>query len=223
MSVLSKTKRMFATGSLIGVMALTGLASAYEGGFGNSTNDFGQPSSDVNFDVRNEPEMVVEAANIGSRPLYCDGIMYLKSPRRAEAYMFRFRDSTGQYDEALMSSLHWFLRCADGTWQHMDVKVIEFLNYVSKLLGDPLIEILSAYRSPAYNAKLALVNENVAKNSLHMYGKAIDFRVAGVRTRDLCAYALAARNTLGYGGVGCYQTGGFVHIDSGPFKHWKKK
>lgn len=154
---------------------------------------------------------------------YCKGELRLVSGlRTGEEYLFRYRDERGNYDQDILNRLNWFLRCADGSWQYMDVVAIESLNYMSKLLGDPLIRVHSAYRSPSYNAKLAVNNENVARNSLHMYGKALDFSIKGVDTRTTCSYALLARNTIGSGGVGFYPRAGFVHLDSGPTRQWVK-
>jgi len=200
--------------SAIVVLTFSSSVFASYGDFGSLDNELSPSGADIASEV-----MPASA----EKPLYCEGKLNLYSPRRNEGYEFKFRDSYGVYDEPLMSSLYWFLRCADGSWQFMDIKVIELLNYISKILGDPVINITSAYRSPGYNRKLASSNENVARNSLHMYGKAIDFRIPGMPTKEVCAYALFARNTLGYGGVGCYQTAGFVHIDSGPIRQWAKK
>lgn len=152
---------------------------------------------------------------------YCKGILNLSSGLRPkEEYSFSFRDEHGNYDQTALSQLNWFLRCADGSWQYMDLAAIESLNYMSKTMGDPLIVIHSAYRSPPYNARLGKNNENVARNSLHMYGRALDFSVKGVDIKTVCSHALLARNTIGFGGVGYYPRSGFVHLDSGPARQW---
>ena len=56
----------------------------------------------------------------------------------------------------------------------------------------------------------------VAKRSLHMDGQAIDIRVSGVPLADLrdAAWSLQA------GGVGYYPREQFVHVDTGPVRHW---
>jgi uncharacterized protein YcbK (DUF882 family) len=56
----------------------------------------------------------------------------------------------------------------------------------------------------------------VAKNSLHMQGKAIDVRLRGVpcsRLRDLALQ-------LNAGGVGYYAKSAFVHLDTGRVRSW---
>lgn len=151
---------------------------------------------------------------------YCEGRLRLTSSIHGESYDFRFRDTAGNYDQNTLSALNWFLRCKDGTWQYMDLKAIETLNYLSALLDVPKIRVNSGYRSPQYNAKLAKGNENVARNSLHQYGCALDISVPGIPIKDVCSHALLARNTMGYGGVGYYPRSDFVHLDSGPTREW---
>ena len=54
----------------------------------------------------------------------------------------------------------------------------------------------------------------MAKNSMHILGKAIDFSVPSLRMSQL---ARAVR-THAKGGAGVYDT--FVHLDSGPKRGW---
>lgn len=151
---------------------------------------------------------------------YCEGWLRLSSPIHGESYEFKFRDTAGNYDQNVLAALNWYLRCKDGTWQYMDVRAVETLNYLSALLGIPVIQVNSAYRSPDYNKKISLGNENVARNSLHQYGRALDISVPGIPIKDVCSHALLARNTMGYGGVGYYPRSNFVHLDSGPTREW---
>lgn len=168
---------------------------------------------------------IPDAENLGNpeiKDLYCPGKLRLRSSIHGEEYEFNFRDSMGNYDSQVLNALNWFLRCRDGSWQNMDIRTIETLNYFSSLLDVPLIQVNSGYRSPSYNAKIAKGNENVARNSLHQFGRAIDFCVPGVSVREVCSYTLYARNAMGYGGVGYYPRSGFVHLDSGRLKQWAK-
>lgn len=152
--------------------------------------------------------------------VFCAGMLRLKSAVHGEEYEFRFRDTAGNYDPRVLMSLYWFLRCKDSSWVSMDIRLIEMLNYISALLGVPVIQVNSGYRSPRYNRFLAASNENVARNSLHQYGQALDFCVPGVPIKVVCSYALYARNAMGYGGIGYYPNSGFVHLDSGRIKQW---
>ena len=175
-------------------------------------------SAVTEWDSFEEGTDTIEAASPSAKALYCPGILRLSSTHHKGSYTFKFRDEAGNYDNDILASLNWFLRCGDGTWQYMDIGTVEMLNYMSKTLGDPLILVHSAYRSPQYNAKI----ENAARNSLHMYGKAVDFSVPGISIREVCSHSLLARNTAGRGGVGYYPGKGFVHLDSGAYRQWLK-
>ncbi|AEJ01016.1 protein of unknown function DUF882 [Nitrosomonas sp. Is79A3] len=76
--------------------------------------------------------------------------------------------------------------------------------------------VVSAYRSPATNAKLAEQSGGVAKNSMHTHGKAIDIRLPGRKLSDLRAAALS----LQMGGVGYYPSSNFIHLDTGRVRFW---
>jgi uncharacterized protein YcbK (DUF882 family) len=59
-------------------------------------------------------------------------------------------------------------------------------------------------------------SEGVATHSLHMEGKAIDIRMAGVDLAHLRDAALSLRA----GGVGYYQASNFIHVDTGRVRRW---
>jgi uncharacterized protein YcbK (DUF882 family) len=82
---------------------------------------------------------------------------------------------------------------------------------------EPSYEIISGYRSPESNSKMAAKpGSGVSKRSLHMQGRAMDVRLKGVSVEKLRDLALAAKR----GGVGYYQRSQFVHIDTGSFRTW---
>lgn len=85
-----------------------------------------------------------------------------------------------------------------------------------KLRSNQPYLVISGYRSPATNRKLAKRRSGVAKHSLHIEGKAVDLLLPG---QDLSGLAETARS-FGVGGVGYYPDNGFVHLDSGPPRHW---
>ena len=54
----------------------------------------------------------------------------------------------------------------------------------------PAFSVISGYRSPQTNAYLHEKSAEVSQHSLHMQGRAIDVRVAGVDCASLAAHAL---------------------------------
>jgi uncharacterized protein YcbK (DUF882 family) len=76
------------------------------------------------------------------------------------------------------------------------------------------VDVLSGYRTKRTNEKLRSKSRNVAKNSFHLTGRALDFRVPNVSIETL-------RNTAhkeALGGLGMYRN--FIHIDTGPTRRW---
>lgn len=77
-------------------------------------------------------------------------------------------------------------------------------------------EVYSAYRSPETNAMLRREGFGVARNSMHIYGKAVDISLPGIDKRNLARAAW----TMQRGGVGTYRGAGFVHVDVGEVRTW---
>ena len=85
---------------------------------------------------------------------------------------------------------------------------------------EPRYEIISGYRSPETNAKLASrPGSGVSTRSLHMQGRAIDVRLKDFPTGKLRDLALAMKR----GGVGYYPSSDFVHLDTGRVRSWAGK
>tara|TARA_B100000989_G_scaffold296048_1_gene278413 strand:- start:162 stop:725 length:564 start_codon:yes stop_codon:yes gene_type:complete len=105
-----------------------------------------------------------------------------------------------------------------GDVEQMDVNLFELLaNLLDKVdASDKEIQIISAYRSPKTNAKLAANSNGVAKKSYHMRGMAMDIRVPGVDLGHLHKAAL----DLKAGGVGKYASSNFIHVDTGRVRFW---
>ncbi len=124
----------------------------------------------------------------------------------------------GRYLHGALSQVNRFLRdFRTGKSHAISPQLLDVLHALSAKLetGQPF-QVISGYRSPKTNARLAKHSHGVAHHSLHMAGKAIDIRAPGIDLADLHKAALE----LGRGGVGYYPDSDFVHVDVGPVRHW---
>lgn len=149
---------------------------------------------------------------------YPSATLSLYNTHTDEKLTTTYRTAEGLYDVEALKSINWILRCHyNNEVADMDIRVLEFLNMVdNRLGGDNEIHILSGYRSPEYNHLLRRESSRVAKNSLHIEGKAIDIAIPCVKLSTVRRTALA----LHQGGVGYYPATGFIHIDSGGLRTW---
>jgi uncharacterized protein YcbK (DUF882 family) len=124
--------------------------------------------------------------------------------------------SSGVYDNAALNEIDRLMRCHyTNEIKHIEVKVLDLLCDIKDRIGeDKEVLVISGYRSPAYNTYLRKLGNGVASNSLHLEGRAIDFRIPKVDMRKLTALAKSCR----VGGVGMYPD--FVHIDDGRLRYW---
>lgn len=79
------------------------------------------------------------------------------------------------------------------------------------------IKVISGFRHPKYNLSLVKKGREVARNSQHTLGHAIDFYLPGVATKPLYEYLVATHD----GGVGYYPVSEFVHVDVGRKRTWR--
>ncbi|MCO4864084.1 DUF882 domain-containing protein [Cupriavidus sp. WGlv3] len=118
-----------------------------------------------------------------------------------------------------LTTLNGFLRDHySGKVGTIDPQLFDLLFQVRRELGtDKPFQVISGYRSPATNSRLRNSRGGgVARHSLHMDGKAIDIRLAGVSLADV----RDAAKSLQRGGVGYYESDQFVHIDTGRVRYW---
>lgn len=125
---------------------------------------------------------------------------------------------SGRYNKDALAAIDHLLRdFRTGDQTRMDVDLLEFLHRLRvKLDTDQPFQIISGYRSPRTNARLAAKSRGVAKRSYHMLGMAIDIRVPGRQLRQVRRAALDLR----LGGVGYYNRSRFVHLDTGRVRFW---
>jgi uncharacterized protein YcbK (DUF882 family) len=128
-----------------------------------------------------------------------------------------FRD--GAYLTEALAAVDVLLRDFRNEQRHaMDPKLMDYLVDVAAQVGaPPAYSVISGYRSPETNERLHERSSGVSQHSLHMQGRAIDVRMAGVNCADLAARA----QDLKRGGVGYYRESNFVHLDTGAFRTWR--
>ncbi len=99
----------------------------------------------------------------------------------------------------------------------IDPQLMDFLYDLLTAVGNHgEVHIISGYRSPKTNQKLRGRSKGVAARSLHMKGKALDFRLPGTDTAVLRDTARSMKR----GGVGYYRKFDFVQIDTGRVRIW---
>lgn len=125
----------------------------------------------------------------------------------------------GAYQPAALARVAFVLRdFRSGAVHQIDPMLLDALHDLQLLnQHDKPYEVISAYRSPLTNARLRNQTHGVAEHSMHIEGKAIDIRVAGVATKKLRDLAL----NMNRGGVGYYPQSNFLHIDTGRLRTWQ--
>lgn len=132
-----------------------------------------------------------------------------------ERFAGPIRGSDG-YDLGALGELAHFMRD-----RHVDRMVAidpALLDFMTDVLAKARVgeaTLLSGYRSPETNAKLASTQFGVAEKSFHIEGRAIDFFIP----QRLADAAEAARG-MGRGGVGWYPGSRFIHLDTGAPRFW---
>ena len=135
----------------------------------------------------------------------------------AEKLRIVYREDGAVVPGAVDEINHFLRDFRTGEAHTMDVALLDTLSAIYEQFdrrGN--FEVISGYRSPRTNAALRHATTGVAKDSLHMSGRAIDVRLTSAATADLRKAALALRR----GGVGYYPESNFVHVDTGSVRSW---
>jgi len=142
--------------------------------------------------------------------------LMLKNAHTGETFNGPYRDAAGPLPGAV-SDLAIFLRDfhVDQSGP-VDLGMLDFLADVMAATHLRGATVLSAFRTRETNDRLRATSFGVAEQSMHLYGRAIDVtfdtRLGGAQQA-----ALAMKR----GGVGWYPNSHFVHLDSGPTRHWE--
>lgn len=101
-------------------------------------------------------------------------------------------------------------------------RVAELMERIRQFFGNLPITVNSWYRTEAYNKQVGGAQPNPNKpgsGSQHLYGRAVDFTVQGVKPAEVQKRLAAVVKELGIGGLGCYAT--FTHVDIGRRRTWR--
>jgi uncharacterized protein YcbK (DUF882 family) len=141
----------------------------------------------------------------------------LRNANTGETFEGPYRDAEGPIPSA-MEDLAILLRdhhVNEVGPVHIDT--LDFLADVMDSVGVSQATILSAFRTPETNAKLAASLFGAAEKSQHLVGRALDVtfdtRLPEARTAAL---------KMGRGGVGWYPRSNFIHLDTGPLRSWER-
>jgi hypothetical protein len=98
-----------------------------------------------------------------------------------------------------------------------DPRLAALLAAAALRFRSPRIDVISGYRSPKYNLMLRKKGHQVARESQHTQGTAVDFRVRGANLEALREFVRG----LHLGGVGFYPRTRFIHADTGKIRYWQ--
>ena len=132
-----------------------------------------------------------------------------------ERFAGTIRNDAGYDPEALAELAHVMRDRHVGLTIPVDPVLVDFMTEVLARAGASEATLLSGYRSPETNAKLAKTQFGVAEKSFHIEGRAIDFFVP----KRMAEAAEIARK-LDRGGVGWYPGSRFIHLDTGAPRFW---
>jgi len=124
----------------------------------------------------------------------------------------------GRYLPDAQAAINQILRDHySGEVTEIDPALVELLYRIQRGLNAAQgLDVVCGYRSPETNAELVREGRVHARNSYHISGQALDFRVPGRDLRQVRKLAMALKG----GGVGYYPRAHFIHVDVGPLRHW---
>lgn len=146
-------------------------------------------------------------------------ILTLNNLNTGETLKAEFFDGRRYIKSELKRLNHLFRDYRNNLVKPIDPTLFEQLYHLQLMLKTHKpVQLISGYRSQATNSALRSrsPHSGVAENSYHTRGKAMDFHIEGVALRNIHKAAL----TMRAGGVGYYPRSNFVHIDTGPVRHW---
>jgi uncharacterized protein YcbK (DUF882 family) len=120
--------------------------------------------------------------------------------RLGEDFHIRVKDTRGHVPPNALKAFERMMR--QGNAPHsIDPRLVTLVGIVSSHFGGKTIEVVSGYR--------AYTPTQYSPHSNHNYGKALDFRIRGVKDEELRDFC----RTLRSAGCGYYPNSSFVHLD----------
>jgi uncharacterized protein YcbK (DUF882 family) len=120
--------------------------------------------------------------------------------RLGEEFRIRVKDAHGHIPPSAMKAFERMMRQGNGA-HAVDPRLVALVGIVSSHFGGKPIEVVSGYR--AYTPTQYTAHSN------HNLGKALDFRIRGVKNEELRDFC----RTLRSAGCGYYPNSTFVHLD----------
>ncbi len=157
------------------------------------------------------------AGLIKGKELTNDGRIALFNYHEKDFLEVTYRDGN-KYNHDALKKIEYMMRSrVDGKTHKIDIGLIELMDHIQDHFEADTVEVISGYRSPAYNNSLIENNRGAASESLHTKGKACDIHLDEVSETKLFEYL----KHLQIGGVGFYPIFAFVHADVGPHRVWE--
>jgi uncharacterized protein YcbK (DUF882 family) len=147
-----------------------------------------------------------------------DGKLRLYNYHLDEWAEIQFRDHGKLIPEGVDQINHLLRSRDNATIINMDPKLLDLVDFLQDHFGADTVEVISGFRSKELNQGLLNTGHNVSPVSFHTQGKAMDIHLDEIREETLRDFALSLR----LGGVGYYGPLDFVHVDTGPVRHWEE-
>ncbi len=153
---------------------------------------------------------------LGSAEGRGDGTITFYTYYLKEQKAIRYREGDKILPEGLQRIQELFRSRDSNQTLPIDPRLVDLIDQIEDHFGVRQIEVISGYRSTAFNKDLKATGHNVANESFHTKGMAADIHLDEIDEKTLRDYALS----LGIGGVGFYPSLDFVHVDVGPVRTW---
>ena len=140
----------------------------------------------------------------------------LRHEHTGETFNGPYRDADGLLPDAVADLAQLLRDHRANKVGPVDIATLDLLADLMEAAGQSKGTLLSAFRTPETNAKLARAGLGVAEHSQHLLGKALDVTFP-TRLPDVHRKALEMKR----GGVGWYPRSFFLHIDTGPVRSWE--